>query len=304
METTDKTTESMQSSSLTQNTSDVHTDEIDLLKQRYVELNKLAEIGQLTAGILHEIQNPLNFINNFSKLSIGLVSDIKEIFEKLQDSTKTEDTETLIFLLDKLESANVKIGENGGRVERIIQSMLAQTRSENKTPQFLATNLNQLLEEFTKLAYQGVRGEDKDGGTAPRFNASFVFNLDPNVGMVNVSKTEISRVVLNLVNNACYALDEKNKKGIEGYVPQIIVSSQRLDDKIEIKIRDNGIGISKETIQKIFTLFFTTKPVGKGTGLGLTLSRDIIMEMHKGNLSITSEIDVFTEFTIQIPTNL
>jgi two-component system NtrC family sensor kinase len=304
METTDKTTESMQSSSLTQNTSDVHTDEIDLLKQRYVELNKLAEIGQLTAGILHEIQNPLNFINNFSKLSIGLVSDIKEIFEKLQDSTKTEDTETLIFLLDKLESANVKIGENGGRVERIIQSMLAQTRSENKTPQFLATNLNQLLEEFTKLAYQGVRGEDKDGGTAPRFNASFVFNLDTNVGMVNVSKTEISRVVLNLVNNACYALDEKNKKGIEGYVPQIIVSSQRLDDKIEIKIRDNGIGISKETIQKIFTLFFTTKPVGKGTGLGLTLSRDIIMEMHKGNLSITSEIDVFTEFTIQIPTNL
>ena len=304
METTDKTTESMQSSSLTQNTSDVHTDEIDLLKQRYVELNKLAEIGQLTAGILHEIQNPLNFINNFSKLSIGLVSDIKEIFEKLQDTTKTEDTETLIFLLDKLESANVKIGENGGRVERIIQSMLAQTRSENKTPQFLATNLNQLLEEFTKLAYQGVRGEDKDGGTAPRFNASFVFNLDTNVGMVNVSKTEISRVVLNLVNNACYALDEKNKKGIEGYVPQIIVSSQRLDDKIEIKIRDNGIGISKETIQKIFTLFFTTKPVGKGTGLGLTLSRDIIMEMHKGNLSITSEIDVFTEFTIQIPTNL
>jgi signal transduction histidine kinase len=304
METTDKTTESMQSSSLNQNTSDVHTDEIDLLKQRYVELNKLAEIGQLTAGILHEIQNPLNFINNFSKLSIGLVSDIKEIFEKLQDTTKTEDTETLIFLLDKLESANVKIGENGGRVERIIQSMLAQTRSENKTPQFLATNLNQLLEEFTKLAYQGVRGEDKDGGTAPRFNASFVFNLDTNVGMVNVSKTEISRVVLNLVNNACYALDEKNKKGIEGYVPQIIVSSQRLDDKIEIKIRDNGIGISKETIQKIFTLFFTTKPVGKGTGLGLTLSRDIIMEMHKGNLSITSEIDVFTEFTIQIPTNL
>jgi signal transduction histidine kinase len=304
MANTDKILETNQSSFLNINSSDVHTDEIDLLKQRYVELNKLAEIGQLTAGILHEIQNPLNFINNFSKLSIGLVSDIKEIFEKLQDTTKTEDTETLIFLLDKLESANVKIGENGGRVERIIQSMLAQTRSENKTPQFLATNLNQLLEEFTKLAYQGVRGEDKAGGTTPRFNASFVFNLDPNVGMVNVSKTEISRVVLNLVNNACYALDEKNKKGIEGYVPQIIVSSQRLDDKIEIKIRDNGIGISKETIQKIFTLFFTTKPVGKGTGLGLTLSRDIIMEMHKGNLSITSEIDVFTEFTIQIPTNL
>ena len=304
METKDKMTEPKQSSSLTQHASDAHIDDIDLLKQRYVELNKLAEIGQLTAGILHEIQNPLNFINNFSKLSVGLVTDIKEIFANLQDSTKTEDTETLIFLLDKLESVNVKIGENGGRVERIIQSMLAQTRSENKTPQFLATNLNQLLEEFTKLAYQGVRGEDKDGGSAPRFNASFVFNLDPNVGMVNVSKTEISRVVLNLVNNACYALDEKNKKGIEGYVPQIIVSSQRLDDKIEIKIRDNGTGISEETIKKLFTRFFTTKPVGKGTGLGLSLSRDIIMVMHKGNISLTSEIDVFTEFTIQIPTNL
>lgn len=304
METTNKVIETKQGNSLTHKANEVQIDDTDLLKERFTELNKLAEIGQLTAGILHEIQNPLNFINNFSKLSIGLVTDIKEIFENLQDSTKAEDTETLIFLLDKLESANVKIGENGGRVERIIQSMLAQTRSENKTPQFISTNLNQLLEEFTKLAYQGVRGEDKDGGTAPRFNASFVFNLDPDVGMVNVSKTEISRVVLNLVNNACYAINEKNKNGIDGYVPQITVSSQRLDDMIEIKIRDNGIGISEETIEKIFLLFFTTKPVGKGTGLGLSLSRDIIMAMHKGNLSVTSKIDVFTEFTIQIPTNL
>jgi two-component system, NtrC family, sensor kinase len=304
METTDKKPETIHNKTLSQNASDVHIEDLDLLKERFVEMNKLAEIGQLTAGILHEIQNPLNFINNFSKLSIGLVTDIKDIFESQKESTKVEDTETLIFLLDKLESANVKIGENGGRVERIIQSMLAQTRSENKTPQFVATNLNQLLEEFTKLAYQGVRGEDKDGGSAPRFNASFVFNLDPNMGMVNVSKTEISRVVLNLVNNACYAINEKNKKNIEAYVPQIIVSSQRLVDKIEIKIRDNGIGISEETIEKIFLLFFTTKPVGKGTGLGLSLSRDIIMAMHKGNLSVASEIDVFTEFTIQIPTNL
>lgn len=304
METTDKKPETINNKTLSQNASDVHIEDLDLLKERFVEMNKLAEIGQLTAGILHEIQNPLNFINNFSKLSIGLVTDIKDIFESQKESTKVEDNETLIFLLDKLESANVKIGENGGRVERIIQSMLAQTRSENKTPQFVATNLNQLLEEFTKLAYQGVRGEDKDGGSAPRFNASFVFNLDPNVGMVNVSKTEVSRVVLNLVNNACYAINEKIKKGIEAYVPQIIVSSQRLDDMIEIKIRDNGIGISEETIEKIFMLFFTTKPVGKGTGLGLSLSRDIIMAMHKGNLSVASEIDVFTEFTIQIPTNL
>lgn len=304
MATTDKTIEPNQSSSLTKKASDVHIDDITLLKQRFVELNKLAEIGQLTAGILHEIQNPLNFINNFSKLSIGLVTDIKEIFEDLQNSIKVEDTDTLFFLLDKLESANVKIGEHGGRVERIIQTMLAQTRSENKTPQFLATDLNQLLEEFTKLAYQGVRGEDKDGGTTNKFNASFVFNLNPNVGMVNISKNEISRVVLNLVNNACYALDEKNKRGIEGYIPQIIVSSQRLDDKIEIKIRDNGIGISEETIGKMFSLFFTTKPVGKGTGLGLALSRDIIMTMHKGSITLKSEVDVFTELTIHIPTNL
>ena len=122
--------------------------------------------------------------------------------------------------------------------------------------------------------------------------------------MVNISKNEISRVVLNLVNNACYALDEKNKRGIEGYIPQIIVSSQRLDDKIEIKIRDNGIGISEETIGKMFSLFFTTKPVGKGTGLGLALSRDIIMTMHKGSITLKSEVDVFTELTIHIPTNL
>lgn len=272
--------------------------DIEALKERYMQMNKLAEIGQLTAGILHEIQNPLNFVNNFSKLSIDLIREIKEIFDNRKDVQLTEEEEDLLFLLDKLDGLNQKIGENGGRITRIIQSMLAQTRAESKNVQFDPVDLNVLLEEFTKLAYQGSRGEDRT------FNVSLIFQLDTTVKMVKISATEISRVVLNLVNNACYAINEKLKKHIEGYTPQITVSSKRLNEVVEIKIKDNGIGIPNEIKLKLFTPFFTTKPVGKGSGLGLALSRDIITVMHRGTLSVDSEAGSFTEFTIQIPLTL
>jgi two-component system, NtrC family, sensor kinase len=272
--------------------------DIDALKERYMQMNKLAEIGQLTAGILHEIQNPLNFVNNFSKLSIDLIREIKEIFDNRKDVQLTEEEEDLLFLLDKLDGLNQKIGENGGRITRIIQSMLAQTRTENKNAQFDPVDLNVLLEEFTKLAYQGTRGEDRS------FNVSLVFQLDAAVKMVKISATEMSRVILNLVNNACYAINEKLKQQIEGYTPQIIVSSKRLNEVVEIKIRDNGIGIPNQIKVKLFTPFFTTKPVGKGSGLGLALSRDIVTLMHRGTLSVDSEVGNFTEFTIQIPLTL
>jgi two-component system NtrC family sensor kinase len=290
MENADKLKDSTQSEQPIEN--------LELFKERFVQTNKLAEIGQLTAGILHEIQNPLNFINNFSKLSIDLIGEMKGILEKQKEADLTEDEETLVFLLGKLEGVNLKIGENGGRVERIIRSMLAQTRNEDRAPQIVASDLNQLVEEFTKLAYQGVRGEDRT------FNVAFVFNLDPAVGLVRLASAEIARVVLNLVNNACYAVNEKLKQGIEAYKPQIKVSTTRSKDTLEIKIWDNGIGIPDEIKEKIFSLFFTTKPVGKGTGLGLALSHDIVKIMHRGELSVASEIGTFTEFTIRLPLDL
>jgi signal transduction histidine kinase len=298
MENDNKTIESEQKGELEHQVIQQSEHDIEALKERYKQLNKLAEIGQLTAGILHEIQNPLNFVNNFSKLSIDLIKEIKEIFDNRKDVQLTAEEEDLLFLLDQLNGLNQKIGENGGRITRIIQSMLAQTRTENKDAQFDPVDLNVLLEEFTKLAYQGTRGEDKS------FNVSLVFQLDAMVKMVKISSTEISRVVLNLVNNACYAINEKLKQQIDGYTPQIIVSSKRLSDVVEIKIRDNGIGIPNAIKEKLFTPFFTTKPVGKGSGLGLALSRDIITVMHRGALSVDSEAGIFTEFTIQIPLTL
>ncbi len=298
MENDNKTIESKKKGDLEHQENHQSEHDIEALKERYKQMNKLAEIGQLTAGILHEIQNPLNFVNNFSKLSIELVKEIKEIFDNRKDVQLTEEEEDLLFLLDQLTGLNQKIGENGARITRIIQSMLAQTRSESKDPQFDPVDLNVLLEEFTKLAYQGTRGEDRS------FNVSLVFQLDTTVKMVKISATEISRVILNLVNNACYAINEKLKLQIEGYAPQIIVTSKRLSDMVEIKIRDNGIGIPDSIKEKLFTPFFTTKPVGKGTGLGLALSRDIVNIMHRGTVSVDSEAGKFTEFTLQIPLTL
>lgn len=299
MEKANKVIDGEQSDASLRQTDEQLNEELDEFRERFVQINKLAEIGQLTAGILHEIQNPLNFINNFSRLSVDLVGEIKEILEKKQEQSLTGDErEDLLFLLNKLEGVNTKVSENGGRIGRIIQSMLVQTRSDNKTAQFDPVDLNQLLEEFTKLAYQGIRGEDRS------FNVSFLFQLDPAVGLVKLVATEISRVVLNLVNNACYAINEKRKLALEGYTPQLAVSSVRLSDRIEIKIRDNGMGIPDEVKEKIFTIFFTTKPVGKGSGLGLALSRDIVTVLHKGHLSVHSEPGNFTEFTIQLPLNL
>ncbi|GAA4412280.1 hypothetical protein GCM10023187_39170 [Nibrella viscosa] len=269
--------------------------EINLLQQKVVYLDQLAGVGQLTAGILHEIKNPLNFINNFSKLSIELIGEIKEVSAKLRAASDPADIDDLEDLLSMLEGNVTRIHDNGGRAERIIQGMLAQTRSDNV--RLAPANLNLLLEEFTKLAYQGVRGEDKE------FNVSFSFQFDPNVGSPNIAADAFSRVILNLVNNACYAVNEKRKKQPD-YSPQILVSTQKTDDTVKIKIRDNGIGMADEVKQRLFTPFFTTKPPGKGTGLGLSLSQNIVTNIHKGQINVDSEPGNYTEFCIELPLNL
>ena len=267
--------------------------EIEQYREKIVELNKLADIGQMSAGILHEIKNPVSFVNNFSRLSQGLISEVLEIMKTPISELTNEDIADQIDLLETLAQNLLKINENGKRIERIIQGMLAQTRSDGA---FLEpTELNQLLEEYTKLAYQSLRGEDKE------FNVTLKFQLDPYVGEVKIARGDFGRVILNLVNNACYAVNEKRKQNPDNYMPVIEVWSRKIENQIEIKICDNGMGIPEHIVSKLFQPFFTTKPPGKGTGLGLALTHSTIVDTHKGQISVSSVHGESTQFTITIP---
>lgn len=265
--------------------------DLEALRAQVAQLDRLAAIGQLTAGILHEIKNPLNFVSNYTRLSTDLIAELEALSAKWEASP---DADELAEILGLLKGNIARIWENAQRAERLMQSMLAQTRTGEA--HFEPTALNVLLEEFTKLAYQGIRAGDKD------FVVSLVFQLDPAMGEVSLAPYEFNRVVLNLVLNACYAVNERRKKLLDGaYKPTITVSSRRLDDHLEVKIRDNGEGMPPAVKEKLFTPFFTTKPVGTGTGLGLALSRRIVSELHHGSLAVESEPGNYTEFTIQLP---
>jgi len=261
--------------------------ELATLREQVSQLERLAAIGQLTAGILHEIHNPLNFIINFARLSGELLGELTELLNAPANTDELADT------LDLLSGNLTRICENGERAERIIQGILAQTRGE--VPELTPTDLNALLVEFTKLAYQGIRAADAS------FNVTLEFRLDASVGLVPLASGEFSRVILNLILNACYALDERRKLLLPGYRATITVSSHRMDDEVQVRIRDNGSGIPETIKQQLFTPFFTTKPTGKGTGLGLSLSRTIVQGLHHGRLDVESEPGVFTEFRICLP---
>jgi len=271
--------------------------ELDDIKQRFIQSDKLAFIGKLTAGIMHEIKNPLNFIINFTKLSQELVGELNELMDGAVDKL---DKETVADLEDtrSMLTANLnKILENSERAQRIVFSMLAQIH-DKKESVYEQTDLNKLVDEFAKLAYQGIRGNNKD------FNVTFKTDYDPTIGTINLESQELSRVIINLVNNACYALDEKKKKMQDSFSPEILLATKKLDNFVEIRIRDNGSGIPQSIIEKLFTPFFTTKPKGQGTGLGLSLSYDIITNIHKGKIEISSKENEFTEFKILISSNL
>jgi two-component system, NtrC family, sensor kinase len=272
------------------------SNEINEVHRRFEQQSQLASIGELTAGILHEIRNPLNFVNNFSRLSLDLIEELVELMSEFRTNPATIDVEEVDELVEMIRANIVRILENGERAERITQTMLSQTRGGED--QMTLTDLNQLVEEFAKLAYQGVRGQDRE------FNVSFAFDLDPSMGMIPLMPNEFTRVVINLVNNACYAVNMKRKASPESdYAPEIKISTRRHDKLVEVKIRDNGTGIPDEIVQKVFSPFFTTKPRGEGTGLGLSLSYTTITELHKGKLTVATEPGVFTEFQISLPLN-
>ena len=265
-------------------------------QDQLIQSEKLASLGQLTAGIAHEIQNPLNFVNNFSTLSSDLADELTEFLEGIKDQIKEEKYVDITEVLQMIKGNVQKIHDHGKRAESIVKGMLQHSRG--KTGEFEKVEINNLVSEYMNLAYHGMRAKDKS------FNTSLKTNLDPAVGKASILPQELSRVILNIVNNSCYAVDEKAKKGIQGYTPEVVTSTRKIGDKIEIRIRDNGTGIPPHVIEKIFNPFFTTKPTGKGTGLGLSMSYDIITQIHKGKLEVNSKEGEYTEFIITIPENL
>ena len=262
-------------------------------QEQLIQSEKLASLGQLTAGIAHEIQNPLNFVNNFARLSVSLANELHETINEVKDiipANKYEDVEEVIGLI---KDNVLKINDHGKRIESIVKGMLQHSRG--KTGEFEEIDINNMVAEYLNLAYHGMRAKDKS------FNTALRSELDPAVGKASVLPQEISRVLLNILNNSFYAVDEKAKKNPNDYKPEVVVSTKKIQDKIEIRIKDNGTGIPDHVMEKIFNPFFTTKPTGKGTGLGLSMSFDIINKIHKGKLEVKSQVGESAEFIITIP---
>ncbi len=254
---------------------------------------KMASLGQLTAGIAHEIKNPMNFVNNFASLSADLVKELRDELEK--DKTKLEPKTIAIVedILKDLEQNVTKINEHGKRADSIVKGMLLHSRG--KAGERQPSDINALLHEYINLAYHGLRAQD------PSFNVKIVTEYDQSIGVISVVPQDLSRVFLNIVNNGCYSANEKKKTSGANFSPTISVYTKNLGDKVQIRIRDNGNGIPQKVLDKMFTPFFTTKPTGVGTGLGLSLSYDIITQGHKGEITIDTKDGEYAEFIITLP---
>ncbi|MBL7773720.1 MAG: HAMP domain-containing protein [Chitinophagaceae bacterium] len=254
-----------------------------------IQSEKMASLGELTAGIAHEIQNPLNFVNNFSEVSAELLEEMKEELEKQNIDDAKAIADDLILNLQK-------INHHGKRADGIVKGMLQHSRSNTGIQE--PVDLNALVDEYMRLTYHGLRAKDKT------FNANFKGNFDDTIGMVTLNHQEIGRVVLNILTNAFYAVNERRismQANGEKYDPMVLITTRKLNNKVEISIEDNGGGIPASIREKIFQPFFTTKPTGKGTGLGLSLSYDIITKGHHGELKLESEEGKGTRFEIILP---
>jgi C4-dicarboxylate-specific signal transduction histidine kinase len=250
-----------------------------------IQSEKMASLGELTAGIAHEIQNPLNFVNNFSETNT-------ELLDELQSELKAGNHEEAFSLSADIRDNEQKIAHHGKRAEAIVKSMLEHSRTSKGEKQL--TEINALADEYLRLSYHGIRAKDKN------FNATIGTHFDDSIGKINIVPQEIGRVLLNLFNNAFYAVGEKKKQAGDGYEPTVAIATKRLNGKIEITVRDNGTGIPQKAIEKVFLPFFTTKPTGQGTGLGLSLSYDIV-KAHSGELKVECKDGAGATFTISLP---
>jgi signal transduction histidine kinase len=266
-------------------------DELRTAQDRLVQTEKLASLGQLTAGIAHEIKNPLNFVNNFSSVSTELIDELNEVLRSapLDDKTKEEVDELTHMLKSNLE----KVVQHGKRADSIVKNMLLHSREGSG--EHRAADINAVVEESLNLAYHGARAE------RPAFNVTLERDFDPAAGMVDIYPQEITRVFLNLISNGFYAAAKRKESAADGLEPTLSAATKNFGDKVEIRIRDNGIGIPPEVKAKLFNPFFTTKPAGEGTGLGLSMSHDIVVKQHGGTIDVNSEPGVFTEFIITLP---
>ncbi|MBR1171505.1 GAF domain-containing sensor histidine kinase [Bradyrhizobium liaoningense] len=267
-------------------------DDLRTAQDRLVQTEKLASLGQLTAGIAHEIKNPLNFVNNFAALSAALTEELNEALKpaELADKIRTEVDELTALLKSNLE----KVVQHGKRADSIVKNMLLHSREGPGERRLV--DINALVQESLNLAYHGARAEKSD------FNITLTQNLDPDAGEIEVYPQEITRALLNVISNGFYAATRrKSEAGDETFEPVLSATTNNLDDKVEIRIRDNGTGIPIEVKKKMFNPFFTTKPAGEGTGLGLSMTHDIIVKQHGGTIDVQSELGVFTELIITLP---
>jgi signal transduction histidine kinase len=266
-------------------------EELRTAQDRLVQTEKLASLGQLTAGIAHEIKNPLNFVNNFSALSAELVDELQDVLKPtaLEDKTREEIDELTHLLKGNLE----KVVQHGKRADSIVKNMLLHSREGSG--EHRPADINAIVEESLNLAYHGARAE-KSG-----FNITLNRDLDPNAGMIDLYPQEITRVFLNLISNGFYAATKRKESADGSFEPTLSATTKSLGNKVEIRIRDNGTGIPREVKEKMFNPFFTTKPAGEGTGLGLSMSHDIVVKQHGGKIDVDTQPGSFTEFIITLP---
>jgi signal transduction histidine kinase len=266
-------------------------EELRTAQDRLIQTEKLASLGQLTAGIAHEIKNPLNFINNFSALSTELIDEVNDLLKTatLESKTREELDELTHMLKGNLE----KVEQHGKRADSIVKNMLLHSREGSGEHRL--TDINAIVEESLNLAYHGARAEK------PGFNITLERNLDPAAGMIDVYPQEITRVFLNLISNGFYAATKRKEAENGSFEPSLSAKTRGLGSRVEIRIRDNGTGIPQEVKERMFNPFFTTKPAGEGTGLGLSMSHDIVVKQHRGTIDVSTEPGVFTEFIVTLP---
>ncbi|MDF2972145.1 MAG: Adenylate cyclase [Microvirga sp.] len=263
-------------------------EELRAAQERLIQTEKLASLGQLTAGIAHEIKNPLNFVNNFAALSIELVDELKDALR-----SASEDEEQTAELMALLAGNLEKVVQHGKRADSIVKNMLLHSRAGSGEHRL--ADINALVEESLNLAYHGARAEQQG------FNVTIERSLDPSAGELELLPQEITRVFLNLISNGFYATLKRKERAIGPYEPILFAGTRNLGDHVEIRIRDNGTGIPPEVKEKMFDPFFTTKPAGEGTGLGLSLSHDIVVKQHRGSIEVDTSPGEYTEFRIVLP---
>ena len=271
-------------------------DELHRAQDQIVMREKLAALGEVTAGVAHEIRNPLNFVKNFSEVSAELIDELREVLDEAEDELTDDQRELILEIAEDLTENLDRIRSHGDRANRIVHDMLTMSR---ETGERRLADLNGLIEEHAKLAFHSARAVDPD------FQLNLEFDLDPDVGELEVLPQDLGRVFINMVGNSCHATDEKRRELVEagdagGYMPTVRTTSRKLAETVEITIHDNGKGIPPEVADKIFNPFFTTKPTDQGTGLGLAITNDIVRE-HGGSIRVNSEPGEFTEMIITLP---